>query len=1184
MLSGQFKIQTHTTRLLVLLHAICTVASAAQASQLLSGHVPASLSLLNLQPVGRLAETNRLKLVIGLPLRNRVLLTNVLERLSEPTNSDYHKYMTPEQFSATFDPSEKDYGAVVEFAKSHGFEVTARHGDRALVDIEGPVAAIEKTFRVRILTYRHPNENRTFFAPDVEPSLDLDVPVIHITGLDDYRLPRSNLRPMSGRDAFGAPGEGGSSPLGYYVGYDFRAAYAAGVSATGSGQVVGLLELDAYYLQDIQEYESVTGLPEVSLQNVYLSGATGYPGSGDSEVCADIEMAIAMAPGLEKVVVYEAPNGGGAWLDALSEMAQPTAGEGLPRQLSSSWELLDNPSADQYYQRLAAQGQSFFQASGDDGAYYPGISQSADSSFVTIVGGTQLATGPGGAWSYETTFNDDGLASGGGISTSYRIPTWQQNINMQENGGSYSYRNVPDVSMVASDVEIVCNGSWEPFEGTSLAAPLWAGFTALANEQAAENGEPAMGFLNPALYALGKGAYYLGDFHDINDGSDNGVYNPFTYPSYPAIYFAVPGYDLCTGWGSPIGADLINALAPPPSDLTRQTDHLLDSSVMAGNVLNVSLTIENVPCSNGGQAAGPFHVGFYWANNSGFVGAQLLQEYPVAGCAAFGSVSVATQLTVPVGTPPGTWYLGYKIDNEKEILECNETDKGIFSWTVNVLPGLPVILDQPVSQPDAVLGSAVDFSVEAVGAAPLNYQWRKNGVPLADSATISGVTSPVLSIASVATTDAGTYNLVVANSFGDVISAGALLEVPSNQLSLTIVGAGSVSPYQNNELLTIGDKYKLQAIPSSGWLFGEWTGSVDSAANPLQFTMQPYMRLTATLVPDEFPSEAGIYDGLFWTNPVTLETAGFVENLSVTQTGSYSGKIFLSGESAALTGRFDPFGNTITAVNRSASDGGAVILSMKLTNSEIIGVIYGSNGSVWSGSLNCTMRSRNQASSQWTVLIPPSSTGAPEESPGGDGYLFISSSSGTARVAGSLADGTTVSEVTGISARGDMPLFAQLYGGAGMLLGWVNVLSNSPLSSSGLTWIHPPRPIGLYTSGFTNIVLGANLELARWTNIGLPSINLSNGQLTVSDTVFDNNAGQNFPVFVTDKNALTQMPGATNSLSGTINAQTGLMTIHFRDVSGEMTTGYGAILQGTRHGGGFFLTKTNAKAIQLLPQ
>src|SRR5262249_55570090 len=160
-----------------------------------------------------------------------------------------------------------------------------------------------------------------------------------------------------------------------------------GLALNGAGQSVGLLELDGYFASDIAAYEAFNGIPNVPLQNVLLDGFNGTPSSSSNpnwvgEVSLDIEMAIAMAPGLAQVVVFEAPNNGSSWYDILDDMAQQAP---FIKQLSSSWSIgYDYATRDRYLQ-FAAQGQSFFQASGDNGSYYPGIAQSAESPNITIV-------------------------------------------------------------------------------------------------------------------------------------------------------------------------------------------------------------------------------------------------------------------------------------------------------------------------------------------------------------------------------------------------------------------------------------------------------------------------------------------------------------------------------------------------------------------------------------------------------------------------------------------------------------------------------------------------------------------------------------------------------------------------------------------------------------------------------
>jgi len=349
----------------------------------------------------------------------------------------------------------------------------------------------------------------------------------------------------------------GSGINGWYTGGDFRDAYAPGVTLTGKGQVVGILELDGYVESDIRMYEQTNGIPAVPLQNVYLDGYTG--GNPNDESAADIELVISMAPGLAQVTIYGVPYYPAGIIDILHEMANPTKGEPLPYQITTSYYFFYDKNVYDALARLAVQGQALFVASGDYGSYNEqtgtGAFPPADHPLVTSVGGTELLTsGPGGTWTSEMTWPP----SGGGYSPwgsdpQFAIPWWQAGMDYTTSKGSTTVRNAPDVSIVADSITVFSNGSWRGFAGTSAAAPLWAGFMALANEQAAALGKPRVGFANPVLWAIGRGRDCPTCFHDITTGNNFNSTNP-------NLYSAVAGYDLCTGWGTPNGQDLIDAL------------------------------------------------------------------------------------------------------------------------------------------------------------------------------------------------------------------------------------------------------------------------------------------------------------------------------------------------------------------------------------------------------------------------------------------------------------------------------------------------------------------------------------------------------------------------------------------------------------------------------------------------
>ena len=271
-------------------------------------------------------------LAIGLPLRNQTALDKFLAAVSDPTSPQYHHYLTPAQFTEQFGPTEQDYETVVRFAQSHGLTVTARHANRMILDVSGIAVNIERTFHVKLGVYQHPTENRAFFAPDTEPAIDLTVPVLSVSGLDKLSIcrTRQNLKKMSDTGTSGVAPQTGSGPSGTYLGQDFRAAYVPGVTLTGTGQTVGLLEFDSgFYQNDITAYESLAGLPNVPVQPVLLDGYNGAAGGGNDEVSLDIEMAVAIAPGISQVLVYE----GSVTDDILNRMAT----DDLAKQIGASW-------------------------------------------------------------------------------------------------------------------------------------------------------------------------------------------------------------------------------------------------------------------------------------------------------------------------------------------------------------------------------------------------------------------------------------------------------------------------------------------------------------------------------------------------------------------------------------------------------------------------------------------------------------------------------------------------------------------------------------------------------------------------------------------------------------------------------------------------------------------------------
>jgi subtilase family serine protease len=529
-----------------------TAVSQAQRQNLLTTHLRQAVASGQARLVNRLPEGQTLRVVLVLPLRNQDELEQLVEDLYNPSSPSYHQFLSVDEFTARFGPTQDDYDTLIAFAHENGLTVAATSRNRVNLDVTGTVASLEKAFNVKMGEYQHPTENRTFFAPDREPTVDLPFQLWHIGGLDNYSLPHpAGLERNSGRAKSGATV--GSGPSEAFLGSDMRAAYYGGTTLTGSGQSLGLLE---YYGTDLADL--TTYFKNVSQTNnvpITLDSTDGTSTScvdsraggdcDDTEQTLDMTQALGMAPGMSSLVMYVGST------DSAIFNAMATASP-LNAQLSSSWTWSpSDPSTDNpYFEEFAAQGQNLFQAAGDSGVWTTSSEVfPADDVYLTSVGGTDLSTSSaGGPWASETAWAD----GGGGISPDkYAIPSWQTTAAASCSSCSKSYRNAPDVSANANFTFYVCADQTtctaNEYGGTSFAAPMWAGYLALVNQQSVANGNKTIGFINPTLYTIGEGSSYDSDFHDITSGSNGDS--------------ATTGYDLATGWGSPNGSALLNALA-----------------------------------------------------------------------------------------------------------------------------------------------------------------------------------------------------------------------------------------------------------------------------------------------------------------------------------------------------------------------------------------------------------------------------------------------------------------------------------------------------------------------------------------------------------------------------------------------------------------------------------------------
>ena len=335
-------------------------------------------------------------------------------------------------------------------------------------------------------------------------------------------------------------------------------AYQFPATASGAGQTIGILELGGGYRQaDLTAYFKTLNQSAPPIVAVSVDGAKNSPSTAsgaDGEVMLDIEVAASVAPGA-KVAVYFAPNTDQGFIDAITTAVHDATNKPSVLSISwggpeSSWTAQSMNALDAACQSAAALGITITVAAGDDGSTDGGTGNNVDfpasSPHVLACGGTRLIAEDSTITS-EVVWNElasNEGATGGGVSTVFALPTWQANAKVPKPTNGTGGRGVPDVSGDAdpsTGYTIRVDGQTMVIGGTSAVAPLWAGLVAVANQQLGTQ----VGFLQPALYAA-KAAAAINDITQGNNGA----------------FSAAPGWDACTGLGSPIATKLIPLLAP----------------------------------------------------------------------------------------------------------------------------------------------------------------------------------------------------------------------------------------------------------------------------------------------------------------------------------------------------------------------------------------------------------------------------------------------------------------------------------------------------------------------------------------------------------------------------------------------------------------------------------------------
>lgn len=477
---------------------------------------------------GSVAAGKRIPVAISLAPRGGSALDTFVAKVSDPHSASYGHYLTKTQFAARFGRTDAEVKQLTRYLHAQGLTVGKVHAGNLLVDATGTAAQLEKAFGTKLSTFKDAKSGRSFYANDSAPTLPTAIAslVSDVAGLNDHAQLHHQAVPRTVSPHNG-PG-GGYTPAQLKGGYNVSGTY------TGSGQKIALIEFDGFQQSNITKYDTNYSLGSPTPTVSKVDGGSGALGDGQVEVELDIEVLHAIAP-KANVTVFEGPNSDAGEVDTY----QAIVDSGIPTT-SISWGAAESArttsninAVDAVFKAGAAQGLGFYAASGDDGSDDAGdggtsVDYPASDPYVTGVGGTKLTVTSANAFSKEVAWS----GGGGGKSSVFKIPSWQTAVQKSAGGG---FRQVPDVSAHANPspgVSIYSQGSWSSVGGTSAAAPEWAAFAALYNQQAAAAGKANLGFANPALYsASGTG------FHDITSGS-NGAYS------------AATGWDFTTGWGS----------------------------------------------------------------------------------------------------------------------------------------------------------------------------------------------------------------------------------------------------------------------------------------------------------------------------------------------------------------------------------------------------------------------------------------------------------------------------------------------------------------------------------------------------------------------------------------------------------------------------------------------------------
>jgi subtilase family serine protease len=523
-------------------------------------------------------STEQINVILSLPLADPQGAADFVRRLSNPKDPLHRHYLTPGEFAASYGADANDFASLKQWAISKGLTIVHESIARTLLTVRGSVAQFETLFKTQLNYYRR-LDGQQFYSAGVEPTIPSDI-VPKIAGVIGLTSSLQYAALAKVHQVFGdnpatldTKTDAGTGPGGAYSASDLRSIYAVPGFGEVKPQTVALFEQGGFYKSDINTYLDKMKLPQIPVSFVGVNGYNGAVNYANIELEAalDIDMVIGINPNLEKVLVYE--DGTDTFQVALLDALDQVATDNKAQTLSISYAADEIEQGDTQlaaentlFIQLSAQGISVLASAGDTGAYgdtgtryYPAqlnVSDPGSQPFVTCVGGTTLLSGAGKAYLEEQVWNELAFnegATGGGISSYWSIPFYQTsdyNGLPENSGNSTTLRNVPDVAAVGDPFTGVAvyskiNGGWIQIGGTSVSAPIWAGYVSILNAASEYMGLGKLGQFNPVVY----GFLVNEQLSQVGFGGSNGNAALYGTPGFNVG----PYYNNCVGLGSLAG-------------------------------------------------------------------------------------------------------------------------------------------------------------------------------------------------------------------------------------------------------------------------------------------------------------------------------------------------------------------------------------------------------------------------------------------------------------------------------------------------------------------------------------------------------------------------------------------------------------------------------------------------------